>query len=189
MAFSLVTGYLLLSSASPIHALDLTLKAKPLTQTDWQNNLESAAALKAGDKFQIQLTIKNSTTTPETQIQVSSKLPGTISLNELALFRIVEIQPGEEYVRVFTATIKNKLPVGTQTIKNDLSFSLSSQAGHTANTGLYFYTVSNSATNSATKSATAKLPATGPADVALGTILASAVAFAAFKLRAFARGY
>ena len=199
MNTKIISSLLLVSSfwflVSPVKALTVDLKAKTLTQTLWSDNLTQA--LNPGDKFQVQLSIKNGTTAPETQIQVQSKLTKAIDLNEYGVFRIVDIEPGEEYVRVFTATVKDK----TQITKNELSFSAKAQNGVTGEDTVSFdinvptatiaatatpTAVAATATKSATKSV---LPKTGPADVAFGTIVAALIAIIAYNLRALVRGY
>ena len=202
MNTKIISSLLLVSSfwflVSPVKALTVDLKAKTLTQTLWSDNLTQA--LNPGDKFKVQLSIKNGTTAPETQIQVQSKLTKAIDLNEYGVFRIVDIEPGEEYVRVFTATVKDK----TQITKNELSFSAKAQNGVTGEDTVSFdinvptatiaatatptavATAAATATKSATKSV---LPKTGPADVAFGTIVAALIAIIAYNLRALVRGY
>lgn len=199
MKKTIVFSFLALSFlflASPVMALEdevrkivVDLKAKGFTQTEWQDNLNSNQIIFApGDKFQIQLNIKNEGNRNQTQVVVREALPLSVSTDVSAVFTIPQISAGETYTKYITATIKDKSQILKDLSSNSLRFTAKSEIGTEAGDILTFYT-SNGTKSTAVASASANLPATGANTLVFGSVIATILAFTALKLRKFARGY
>ncbi len=183
---------------SPIFADDevrnlvVDLKAKGFSQTQWQENITSDQLIFApGDKFQVQLTVKNEGNRNQTQVVVSEALPGDVTSDVPAIFTIPQIAAGESYVKDITVTVKDKSHVAKNITVNNLRFSAKSEIGTEASDYTSFYTNNGTLGSAAVASSSAKvnLPATGASTLMLGTTLSAALGFVALKLRKLARGY
>lgn len=198
----LISSFLLLASSllfssSPAFADDevrnlvVDLKTKGFSQTVWQENITSDQLIFApGDKFQVQLTIKNEGNRNQTQVVVREALPQSVTTDVPAVFTIPQIAAGENYVKDITVTVKDKNNVSKNMTVNNLRFTAKSEIGTEGSDYTSFYT-GNGAKGAAvaTSSAQVNLPATGTNGLLIGTGVASALAFLAFKLRQLARGY
>lgn len=195
----LFSGLLLLASFSPaladeeVRKLEVDLKGKGFTQGTWENNLERDKILFApNDKFQVKLSIKNLGNRTQTKINVSSKLPSTLISDQPLNFKISQIKPGEEVVKTYTINVRDKSRLLSAVSKSEMTVTAKSEIGTSGQDWLYIYTNGGNLSPKATASATATksaLPATGNNGLVIGTSIALALAFAAFKLRAFVRGY
>jgi len=204
--FSLIIFSLI---ASPVLAddevrnLQLDLKAKGFSQTEWKDNLESSDILMGPDtQFQIRLTIKNAGNRNQTQIRVKDLLPNTLKIvssidnsipsstaNQINI-QIPQLAANQDYVQTFTVQVKDKSMILPAITKTTTSASAISEIGTQASDSLYFYTnggTKNISTSTASTSAT--LPATGANPLAVGTALSATAIALAFALRKFARGY
>lgn len=191
----LVFSFLLL--ASPTMALEdevrrliVDLKAKGFTQTEWSDNLNSDQIIFApGDKFQIQLNIKNEGNRNQTQVVVREALPLSVSTDVPAIFTIPQISAGETYTKYITATIKDKSVIVKTLASNSLRFTAKSEVGTESGDILSFFT-SNGIKGAVTStSSSVNLPATGSNSLVFGSIIVGALAFIALKLRKLARGF
>jgi len=175
-----------------IRKLEVDLKAKGFAQTDWSDNLYSSSIIFApGDKFQLQVTVKNLGNRNQTWIQLTPKLPSSVTSDSSLNFKVPQISAGESYVKNVTLTVADKTKLQKALTKSDMSLSAKSEIGTQASDTLYFYTSNGNLGTGATSvgSTTPILPKTGPEGVLLGTILSLTGAFGALRLRKIARGY
>jgi len=187
--------FLLSNLVSPIFANDevrkltLDLKAKGFTQNAWQDNLSSSNIIFApGDKFQLQLKIRNEGNRNQTQIVVRETIPASVTTDAPVEFTIPQIAAGQDYVKDITVTVKDKTSVYQLLTNNSLRFTAKSEIGTEAGDYASFFT--NGGTKTIASSNTPVLPKTGAATTLFfGSAIASAMAFAGLKLRQFVRGY
>jgi len=174
-----------------VRKLVVDLKAKGFTQTEWFDNLESNKIIFAPvDKFQLKVKVSNQGNRTQTQIKVRQTLPSTVTADNSVEFTIPQIAAGQDYVKDITVTIKDKAYVNKALTNNSIRFTAKSEIGTEGGDFVSFFT--NNGAIVATSSGNGKggLPATGPASTILfGSAIASALAFAGYKLRSLARGY
>jgi len=172
-----------------VRKLMLDLKVKGFTQTTWQDNLSSSNVIFApGDKFQLQVKIRNEGNRNQTQIKVRQTLPSTVTTDSPVEFTIPQISAGQDYVKDITVTVKSKTDVYKALTNNSLRFNAKSEVGTESSDFAAFYT-SNGA-KEATNSSTPILPKTGATSTLIfGSAITSALAFAGYKLRSLVRGY
>jgi len=189
----LVSSFLFLVSPAladeEIRKLVVDLKAKGFSQSEWFDNLDSSKIIFApNDKFQVKLTISNQGNRNQTQVKVRQTLPGTVTTDSPVEFTIPQIAAGEDYVKNITVTIKDKSSILKALTNNSLRYTAKSEVGTENSDFTAFYTSGGSKV--ASNSASQNLPATGAAtNIIFGSAIASALAFAGYKLRSFARGY
>lgn len=174
-----------------VRAIDVDLKAKGFTQSQYQDNLEPSNIIFApGDKFQVQLTITNYGNRNQTNVKVSESLPSDITTDTPA-FILPQLAPQESYVKNIVVTVKGKNAVKKSLTANTIRFDINTDVGTKAGDFTTFYT-SNGTLGSQTATvatpSASQLPATG-ADMILGTGIASLLSFAGLKLRKAIRGY
>lgn len=175
-----------------IRKLEVDLKAKGMSQLNWYDNLDSSNIIFApGDKFQLQVTVKNLGNRNQTWIQLTPKFPGSVTSDSSLNFRVPQIAPNESYQKTVTLTVADKSKIQKALTKNDLSLSAKSEIGTQAQDSLYFYTGNGTLGVGSTSvgSTTPTLPQTGPQGILLGTLLSLSGAFGALRLRKAARGY
>lgn len=194
LLLSFITFRLPALADDEVRKLVVDLKAKGFSQSEWQDNLSSSNIIFAPtDKFQLQLKISNQGNRNQTQIKVSEALPSNVTTDSAAEFIIPQIAAGQDYVQNITVTVKNKAHVYQALTDNSLRFTAKSEIGTEGSDTLSFATNNGTkSTSVSTSSATTKgsLPATGAAStILLGSVIASVLAFAGYKLRSFARGY
>jgi hypothetical protein len=171
-----------------VRSLIVDLKAKGFTQTNWFDNLDSSNIIFGpNDKFQVQLKISNQGNRNQTKIAVRETLPLSITTDVPALFTIPQIAAGQDYVQNITVSVKDKAYVYKTLSSNSLRFTAKSEIGTEGSDFTSFYT--NNGTKGATSSATPIIPDTGANTLVFGSVIAAGLAFAALKLRRFARGY
>lgn len=172
-----------------VRKLMLDLKVKGFSQTVWQDNLSSSNIIFApGDKFQLQVKIRNEGNRNQTQIKVRQTLPATVTSDSPVEFTIPQIAAGQDYVKDITVTVKSKTDVYKALTNNSLRFTAKSEVGTESSDFAAFYT--SNGTKEVAKSNTPVLPKTGAASTLIfGSAIASALAFAGYKLRSIVRGY
>jgi hypothetical protein len=182
----LVSSFLLLAQGAmandEIRNLQVDLKAKGFSQSQYYDNLESSSIIfPPTSQIQLQLTIKNRGNRNQTNIKVTGKLPYSVTPNNSPVFTIPQIAANNDYTQNFILTVKDTTIVKQALTKNDLSISIRSDVGSVASDNLYFYTNGGSVSNS--------LPKTGSSNILLTTILGLTGTLTTFKLRRLARGY
>lgn len=172
-----------------VRKLMLDLRVKGFSQTTWQDNLSSTNIIFApGDKFQLQVKVRNEGNRNQTQIKVRQTLPATVTSDSPIEFTIPQISAGQDYVKDITITVKSKADIYKALTNNSLRFTAKSEIGTEAGDYAAFYT--NNGTKDVVKSNTPVLPKTGTASTLIfGSAIASALAFAGLKLRSLVRGY
>jgi hypothetical protein len=172
-----------------VRKLVLDVKVKGFSQTTWQDNLSSSNIIFApGDKFQLQLKVRNEGNRNQTQIKVRQTLPSTVTTDSSLEFTIPQISAGQDYVKDITVTVKNKEDIYKALTNNSLRYNAKSEIGTESSDFASFYT--SNGTKVVTKSNTPTLPKTGTATTLIyGSAIASALAFAGLKLRSLVRGY
>lgn len=172
-----------------VRKLMLDLKVKGFSQTTWQDNLSSSNIIFApGDKFQLQVKIRNEGNRNQTQIKVRQTLPSTVTTDSPVEFTIPQISAGQDYVKDITVTVKSKTDVYKALTNNSLRLTAKSEVGTESGDYAAFYT--NNGSKEVVKSNTPILPKTGATSTLIfGSAIASALAFAGYKLRSLVRGY
>jgi len=172
-----------------VRKLMLDLKARGFSQTVWQDNLSSSNIIFApGDKFQLQVKVRNEGNRNQTQIKVRQILPSTVTSDSPVEFTIPQISAGQDYVKDITITVKNKADIYKALTNNSLRYSAKSEIGTESSDFASFYT--NNGTKEIIKSNTPVLPKTGAVSTLIfGSAIASALAFTGLKLRSLVRGY
>ncbi|MBI2465444.1 LPXTG cell wall anchor domain-containing protein [Candidatus Shapirobacteria bacterium] len=172
-----------------VRKLMLDLKVKGFSQTVWQDNLSSSNIIFApGDKFQVQVKIRNEGNRNQTQVKVRQTLPSTVTSDSPVEFTIPQISAGQDYVKDITVTVKNKTDVYKALTNNSLRFTAKSEVGTESSDFAAFYT--SNGTKDIAKSNTPVLPKTGAASTLIfGSAIAAVLAIAGLKLRQAVRGY
>lgn len=184
-----------LNTISPVLAdeeyrkIEVDLKAKGFADSIWVNNLEQDKVLFGpGDKFQIQITVKNLGNRTQTQTKVTQTLPSVLTTSDPLTFTIPEINPGSEIVKYVTVTVKDKPFVNQAVTKSEISAYAKTEIGTEGKDWTYFFT--NNGTKEIQKSSDkGGLPATGANQLVLGTIIGTSLIGIALFGRKFARGY
>jgi uncharacterized repeat protein (TIGR01451 family) len=175
-----------------VRKLEVDLKAKGMSQLNWYDNLDSSNIIFApGDKFQLQVTVKNLGNRNQTWVQLTPKLPASVTSDSSLSFKIPQIAANQDYQKTVTLTVADKSKIQKILAKNDLSLTAKSEVGTQASDSLYFYTGNGTLGTGSTSvgSTSPTLPKTGPEGMLLGTLLSLGGAFGAIRLRKAARGY
>ena len=172
-----------------VRKLVLDVKVKGFSQTTWQDNLSSSNIIFApGDKFQLQLKVRNEGNRNQTQIKVRQTLPSTVTTDSSLEFTIPQISAGQDYIKDITVTVKNKEDIYKALTNNSVRYTAKSEIGTESSDFASFYT--SNGTKVVASSNTPTLPKTGTASTLIfGSAIASALAFAGLKLRSLVRGY
>ncbi|MFA5828638.1 MAG: LPXTG cell wall anchor domain-containing protein [Candidatus Shapirobacteria bacterium] len=184
-----------LNSISPVLAdeeyrkIEVDLKAKGFADSIWVNNLEQDKVLFGpGDKFQVQITVKNLGNRTQTQTKVTQTLPSVLTTSDPLTYTIPEINPGSEVVKYVTVTVKDKPFVNQAVTKSEISAYAKTEIGTEGKDWTYFFT--NNGTKEIQKSSdNGGLPATGTNQLVLGTTIGVSLIGIALFGRRFARGY
>lgn len=170
-----------------VRKLVVDLKAKGFSQSQWKENLESSDILFGpGDKFQVQIRVRNDGNRNQTHIKINQLLPPTVTAS-YGDFEINQLVPGEEYVKDITLTVKDKQYVYKNIKSYTYRVDAKTEVGTAAGDFTSFST--NNGTKVVAKSSTnSGLPATG-SPIILGTLISGAIAAASLGLRKIARGY
>jgi hypothetical protein len=144
---ALTLSFLTIALASPVLAddevrnLQVDLKAKGFTQSDWKDNLDSSNIIFApNDKFQVQLTISNKGNRNQTNVKVTQTLPGTITTDSPVSFNVPQIAAGQDYVKNITVTVKDRSYVNKALTSNSLRITAKSEVGTEGSDFVSFYT-------------------------------------------------
>lgn len=177
-----------------VRNLQVDLKAKGFTQTEWVDNLQSNNIIFApNDKFQIRLTVKNLGNRNQTQIKVTQTLPANVTTDSPTEFTLSQIAPDQDWVKEITVTVKDRQYVYNYLANSTIRFDAISEIGTKAGDYTAFYTnMGTKPSESATSASTTKggLPDTGSTSTLIfGSAIAAAIGFVSLKLRRFARGY
>jgi hypothetical protein len=192
-SLALISSFIFFASTTlaedEVRKLVVDLKAKGFSQNEWFDNLDSSRIIFApNDKFQLKLKITNEGNRNQTQIKVRQTLPGTITTDSDIEFTIPQIAAGENFIKDITVTIKDKPFIYKALTNNSLRYTVKSEVGTEGGDFTSFFTANGS--KEAGSSSKGNLPATGAAStIIFGSAIASALAFAGYKLRSLARGY
>lgn len=173
------------------HSINVRSELKGFSQTDWSDDLSNNTILFTGnDKLQGRFTVTNAGNRNETQLKVTLTAPDTFTLDGIdKTFTIPEVAVGGSYSKLYTINIKDKSFLKAAVTANTLVFNVKAESG-TANTDQSTFYTNNGTKNASPSGTPAKtLPDTGSNTLVIGTALALALGFGAFKLRAYARGY
>lgn len=169
--------------------LEIDLKVKGQSQTDWQNNLESnVMTFGPNTKFDVWMIIKNKDSANQTWVDIKTYFPSTVAANSDMSFKIPEIGANSEISKQFTLVVKDKQFVTKGATKNQIYTYAKAESGAVGKDWTYFYT--GDGTFEASKSAAKKpiLPATG-AGLLMVSLIASALTGFGVLARRYSRGY
>jgi uncharacterized membrane protein len=141
----------------------------------------------AGDKFQVQLHIKNEGNRNQTHIKVTQLLPANATTDLPANFEITQLVPNEEYVKNITLTIKDRAHVYKALKSSAYRIDVRSEVGTVAGDFTSYFTINGTKVAAQAASGSA-LPNTGMPVAAL-SLISVAVGALALGMRKFARGY
>lgn len=197
MSALLVASALLVTPAfaeDEYHSINVRSELKGFSQNDWKDDLSNNDILfTANDKLQGRFTVTNYGNRNETQLKVTITVPETVTIDIDKNLTIPEVAVGGSYSKLYTITFKDKTAIKKATTANIIKFDVKAESGTSNVDQSTFYSANGTkGTSTATNSGTTKggLPATGAASTLLfGTAIASALGYAALKLRSFARGY
>lgn len=182
-----------------IRNLQVNLKAKGFSQSNWVDNLDSSNIIFApNDQFQILIDVKNLGNRNQTQVQVGELLPpsltvvdangATFSGNKLT-YTIPQVAANQDNTKTIIVAVKDKTKIKKDLFKNSTTVSIRSEVGSIANDNLYFYTSNGSLGNTVATTSGQTLPKTGANPLVTGTAVGSSLITLSFVLRKLARGY
>jgi len=203
--FSLLTLFLV---ASPVLADDevrnmqLDLKAKGFSQSDWLDNLDSSNIIMGPNtQFQIQLTLHNYGNRNQTQVKSKIMLPNSLivvssinnsvpssTANQINI-QLSQLAANQDYNQTFTVQVKDKPSILAALTKYNVNASAISEIGTEASDSLYFYTSGGTKNTSTASPSGQQLPATGANPLVIGTSFSLIALALAFAFRKYARGY